>query len=114
MEVLPEPLAIWHSDAGRARLSNSAGWRDTLEWFRTVRPLVSSRAYASFLLNAVSSWARSERDWSAPQVLLWEAMRFGRPTLADSLMHAARWLLPKAIIRPLKTALIERRHPGGQ
>jgi glycosyltransferase involved in cell wall biosynthesis len=89
------PLAIWHSDSGLERLTYTGGtWRRNAAWFHSVRDLVGPRAYASFLLCNMSTWARGERDWAAFVGIPWEAIRYGRPTLPAILAHAGRWLIP--------------------
>ena len=113
---VPEPLAIWHSDAGDERLSRKlkGGWRTSAEWFRSVRPLVGGPAYASFLLSTLSLWARSERDWTAFLSLPWEAIRRGRPTLSAILTHAGRWILPRALRQSVKEASSSLRTAPGR
>lgn len=104
LEFVPQPLAIWHSDAGRERLSYKLGgtWRVSLEWFRSVRPLVGERAYASFLLSTLSVWARNSRDRKAFFDLPLEAVRHGRPSPTALLAHAGRWILPKTLRQAVK------------
>ena len=97
------PLAIWHSDCGAERLSNKGvTWRHNAKWFHSVRDLVGPRAYASFLLSTLSTWARGERDWPAFFGIPWEAIRHGRPTVSDILTHTGRWLLPQSLRSFLK------------
>lgn len=104
------PLAIWHSDCGVERLSHQgATWRHNAAWFHSVRALVGPRAYASFLLSTMSTWARNEGDWPAFFGIPWEATRHGHPTLAGIFAHVGRWLLP----RPLRKLLNRlRKLPG--
>jgi hypothetical protein len=103
----PQPLAIWHSDAGTERLSlREHGWRRSADWLRSVQPMLGPRAYASFLLSSVSLWARSEGDWTAFISLPWQAARLGRPTLPGLLGHTARWILPRALLGSVKTAML--------
>jgi hypothetical protein len=72
----PEPLVIWHSDAGLARLSIATlGWRGSAAWFRSMHSVVGPRIYASFLLSTISIWARNEGDWQAFFALPLEAIR---------------------------------------
>jgi glycosyltransferase involved in cell wall biosynthesis len=98
----PEPLVVWHSDAGPARLSQGKySWRYTADWFRSVRLLVGRRAYAGFLLSTLSAWARNEDDWKAFLGLPLEAIMFGRPTATSLAMHVGRWLTPLPLRRSL-------------
>jgi glycosyltransferase involved in cell wall biosynthesis len=101
-----EPLVIWHSDAGLARLSRAKwSWRRSADWFRSMRSLVGPRVYAGFLLSTLSIWARNEGDWSAFFELPFEAIRLGQPTIPRLLIHVARWLMPRRMRRSLKTIL---------
>jgi glycosyltransferase involved in cell wall biosynthesis len=102
----PEPLVVWHSDAGLARLSQRKhSWRYTAEWFRSVRWLVGGRVYASFLLSTLSAWARNEQDWRAFLGLPLEAIRLGQPTVTGLVIHVGRWLTPLPLRRSLKGIL---------
>jgi glycosyltransferase involved in cell wall biosynthesis len=102
LAFVPEPLVVWHSDAGADRLSRKlATWRRSREWFSTVRDLVGPVAYANHLLSMLSIWARDSGDWPAFFGLPWEAVRLGRPTARGLIAHAARWLVP----RPLRDRL---------
>lgn len=92
-----EPLATWSIDVGRDRVSRAGDWRDSLAWAREARPLISRRAYASFLLASVSAHAARQRSASALWLLPWEAIRRGRPRPRDLLLFAGMWLLPESI-----------------
>jgi hypothetical protein len=106
LAFVPEPLAVWHFDAGLARLSQRKyTWRYSADWFRSVRSLVGGQIYASFLLTTLSAWARNEQDWSAFLGLPLEAIRLGRPTMIPLATHSARWLIPLRLRRSLKAIL---------
>jgi glycosyltransferase involved in cell wall biosynthesis len=110
LACVAEPLAIWHSDAGRERLSYQFdSWRRSAEWFHSVRSVVGPRAYSSYLLSQYSRWARRAGDWKACLDIPWEAIRFGRPTLYGLAAHAGRWVLPQDLRRSLGSALLRRR-----
>jgi len=83
----PDPLVIWHVEDNRGRLSTSANWRYTLSWVQTNRPLLTLRAYTSFIMTQVSSDAAQEKAWKAFWFLLWEACRNGKPSIIDILAH---------------------------
>lgn len=104
LAFVPEPLAVWHADAGRDRLSYQAfgTWRTSLAWFHSVRHLVGAKAYASFLLSTLSVWARNSRDRKAFFDLPLEAMRHGRPSPTALVAHVGRFVLPKRLRRSLK------------
>lgn len=90
----PEPLAIWHMDDDRPRMSHSTDWLYALSWIKQNRHLVTPRAYASYILTRVSEKAArsGERKFL---MLLKEAYRNGRPTLICIMLHMAYWLTSK-------------------
>jgi glycosyltransferase involved in cell wall biosynthesis len=101
LAFFPEPLTIWHSDAGTERLSKKRGWWLIVEWFRSVRHRIGPGPFASFLLSNASAWARSEQDWTAFIAIPWEALRHGSLIFGAVLDHVARWLLPLPVRRGL-------------
>lgn len=90
----PRPLAVWHRQSGRDRLSNVHDWRFSHRWITRSRGLVTARAYAGFLLTWVSVSARAQRDGAAFSFLLKDAFRNGRPGLRELAVHAAVWSMP--------------------
>src|SRR5687767_11385455 len=59
--IASEPLVIWHTDEDRPRISQESPWRETLEWLRRSRPLLTQRAYAAIAMSIVSSMAAPTR-----------------------------------------------------
>jgi GT2 family glycosyltransferase len=92
-----KPLATWSVDRGRTRASRERDWRESLAWARRVRPLISRRAYAAFVLTWVGAHAARRRDLSALWQLPRDAVRFGRPRPRDFLLFAAVWLVPESL-----------------
>ncbi|HYO46173.1 MAG TPA: glycosyltransferase family 2 protein [Gemmatimonadota bacterium] len=92
-----EPLATWNIDRGRTRASRDLDWRESLAWARHARPLISRRAYASFLLTWVAAHAARRRDLTALWQLPREAIRHGRPRPRDFLLFMGVWLLPESL-----------------
>ncbi len=88
------PLAIWHRERGRRRMSNAHDWRDSLAWIDARRDCVTPRAYAGFVLTWISHSARCQRDRRAFLTLGRAAFRAGRPSLVELMVHAATWALP--------------------
>ena len=93
----PAPLAIWHIETSRPRISNSADWEYSLDWIRCSRALVTPRAYASFVLIWVSSTAARGRRWKAFWSLPREAFALGKPRPVDLVAHLLIWLVPRRI-----------------
>ncbi|HTG74377.1 MAG TPA: glycosyltransferase [Terriglobia bacterium] len=103
----PEPLAIWHMQADRERMSNVHDWRFSYEWITSLRPLITSRAYAGFLLTWASLSAREQADYSAVWVLLREAFRAGRPGLRELAIYCAVWTIPAGLRRRVSRRLTD-------
>jgi glycosyltransferase involved in cell wall biosynthesis len=90
------PLSIWHNDQQRDRMSTKAkpDWRSSHQWIQDVKPAVTPRAYASFLLNHLSLKAVTIGDFRALPQLFTEALRHGRPGISDILVFISNCLLP--------------------
>jgi glycosyltransferase involved in cell wall biosynthesis len=95
LEYAAGPLSIWHSDGGLERLSTKGRtWRDNSEWLHSMRDYVGPRAYASFLLTTMSTWAHKEQDYPGFFMILWRSIRYGRPSALPLVEHISRWFLP--------------------
>lgn len=101
----PEPLAIWSVDGGRPRTSRRSDWRASLEWIRSVRPFVTKRAYAAFLLTWAAADAARERSLPALWRLPIEAFRHGRPRALHVLLFLGIWLVPTGLRERMGRAL---------
>jgi glycosyltransferase involved in cell wall biosynthesis len=104
-----EPLAVWHIERGRKRITNSKDWRFSLDYARRNRSLFTRRAYAAFLLHVVSHTAGSQRAWLSLFPLVWESIRDGKPVPVDLLSHAANYLLPDELRRSAAERFARRR-----
>ena len=110
----PEPLAIWHIDEQRGRVSNSLDWRYSMDWIRENRQLVTSRAYASFALTVASANAAGKGDWRAFPLLLAEAWRRGTPSAVDVGVHVTNFFVPAAMKRMIARASAARAGRAGE
>jgi glycosyltransferase involved in cell wall biosynthesis len=109
----PEPLAIWHMQAERDRLSNQQNWRFSCQWIANMRPFITDRAYAGFLLTWASASARAQSEYSAASFLLREAFRSGRPNFRELAVYAAVWVLPQRVRSSISRALSATSKSGG-
>lgn len=87
-ELTPQPLAVWHIEDNRPRLSAQPGWQLSFDWVRGRRNLMTKKAYSAFLLTEVAGIAARNRDWEAWPIVWREACRGGRPRLIDILLFA--------------------------
>lgn len=91
----PEALVRFNDDIGRVRISTSYQWRESLEWIRSIRPLLSRQAYAGFVLTSVAPAASDKREWREFVSLLWDALVKGRPTLLHLALYFGMWCVPQ-------------------
>jgi len=103
VEFVPaaQPLAIYHMDENRGRMSQTTDWRYSLAWIQASKHLVTKRAYGSFVLTWMGSDEARQGYWDAFLPLLREAFQHGQPALIDLLSYLAHWLLPEGVKRQL-------------
>jgi glycosyltransferase involved in cell wall biosynthesis len=89
-----DPLAIWHMEENRSRMSNQTDWQYSLSWLQANQHLFTKRAYTSFIMTQVSLHAARTRDWRAFWFLPWKAYQHRRPRLIDLLAHILIWSFP--------------------
>jgi hypothetical protein len=103
-----EPLAIWHCEVNRSRMSNRTDWRYSLAWIDENKHLVTPRAYASFLMTWLSANAVREGERRAFLLLLREAYQFGKPTVLDMLLFLGIWLIPRRVRNQIRIGFQKR------
>ncbi len=90
-----EPIATWHIDENRPRYSRRSDPAASLTWIRSVRGLVSRRAYAAFLLTWVVPDARGLERLRLMPRLLWESARGGSPAPVHVVVAVGSALVPE-------------------
>jgi glycosyltransferase involved in cell wall biosynthesis len=102
-----KPLSIWYIEESRATVSGETNWRYSYDWIERVRPLITPRAYAAFLLTLVA--ATAERGGKPADYLriLTQAIRRGRPAVIDLLLFMGMVTIPQNHRRQLR-ALFSR------
>lgn len=108
IEFVPELLSVWYLGEKRPSLGSAYDWQYSLSWIQSQRDLVTPRAYSSFILADVSARAALVRDWKAFWLLLWEAIRFGKPRLKDLGLHLGMWLISPTTRGWLQSLLIKK------
>jgi glycosyltransferase involved in cell wall biosynthesis len=108
LELVMEPLVIWHNDIGLTRISGMGSWRQSLDWIQSVSHLVTPQAYAGFLVNVVSPHASAEGAWHAFRPLLWELVACGGARPWDYLFFLAVWLIPAPVRLRVRSLFLSR------
>ena len=102
------PLAVWHMDHGRSRISNADDVEYAMRWARDRRALLTPRAYASFLTSRASKSAGRSGEWRAFAPILAEAWRHGSPGAMDVVTHVGHFAVPPRLQRQLALAYSRR------
>lgn len=109
-EFVAEPLVIYNCEPdGRERITGFYDWRYSLEFARSRKQLLTSRAYAGFVLSRCVEAACHSRAWSATLPLFFEAFRRGSPSVAD--LAGALDLCWRSLVRSMLYALRLRKRP---
>jgi glycosyltransferase involved in cell wall biosynthesis len=104
IEFVAKPLAIWHQAEQRKSISSGTEWRTSLEWIDSIRPIITGRAYASFLATHIAPQAACNRDWDAFPLLLERMVATGKPNSRDLLLFFGMWSVPQGIRRVIRKA----------
>jgi len=102
LEYIEEPLAVVHMDHPGTRIAPGKDWMYSLAWIRSVKQLVTPRAYASFIAIQVADEAASERAWSAFPMLLREMFDAGAPGLVEVGLYLSKWALSPSFRRAIR------------
>lgn len=99
---LPRPLVIWYLDGGKARLSRSNRWKESLAWIESVAPLVTPLSHSSFIATYVAPQASDGGVYSAFFPLLVKMFSARIPRARDLAIFFGAWLLPVALRSQLR------------
>ena len=108
IEFVPSPLAIWYVDEKRRTVSSTSNWRNSLNWIRENKNLVTPRAYSAFIMVEVGSQASREGEWREFWPLLSEAIQLGKPKPIDFVLYFGMWLIPQEARRSFRALLSKR------
>jgi len=99
----PKPLVTWRVEDARDSVSRNASWQKSLHWIREVRPLISPRAFSSFI--AVQCAWRAQRSGAGLRARLDILRAFlfeGRPEWRSLLHFLIFSVLPTWLRRSLR------------
>jgi glycosyltransferase involved in cell wall biosynthesis len=94
-----DPLVIWHDDPGRERITSRPDWRASLAWIDRRRDLVTSEAYASFVLAWIGAKAAAASERRALPLLIRQAYRHGAPSARDVVVALGCCAMPASLRR---------------
>jgi glycosyltransferase involved in cell wall biosynthesis len=105
VEFVHEPLAVWYLEEKRPKITGKMDWRYSLEWLRSVRGLITRRAYAGFITSQLGAEASHQGDWKAFFPLLREAVFVGRVRAIDLVSYFSMWFVPVVWRKNFRLAL---------
>jgi len=106
IETVPEVLAVLHFEEHHSSLtSRTASWVASLRYLDEIQAFITRRAYSGYCLGVVGERAARERAYSAFPELLRRAFRHGSPRLCHVLPYFAYWMLPRGLLRRLRTSV---------
>lgn len=108
LKFVDAPLGILHIESEGPRVSESGDWKYSLDWAKNRRDLLTPRAYAAFLLMAVSSVAAREKDWPAFIMILREVVQSGQPSLVQYGLFLGMWFVPQSLRRFIRVKWLSR------
>jgi glycosyltransferase involved in cell wall biosynthesis len=106
VEVLfcPETLVICHMEH-EASVSRKGDWENSMEWLQLVKPLVTKRAYASFVTCHVAWQAATQNAWRVFFPLLIDAAANGTLRVGDIVRYMSFWFVPRLVRRRMQSVL---------
>jgi glycosyltransferase involved in cell wall biosynthesis len=102
IEFVREPLAIWHLEENRPKITGRSDWRNSLGWLRSRREIITPRAYTSFISSQLAAEAIQQNDWEAFFPLLQEAVFVGSPHPFAMLHYFGLWFVPATMRRKMR------------
>jgi glycosyltransferase involved in cell wall biosynthesis len=111
--MVSNPLTVWRVDDNRSTVGRAADWRFSLQWIRSIRRLISRRAFSSFV--AVQCVWRARRAHAGPLGRLGILLAFlleGHPQLRSSVHFFVFSVVPEGLRTRLRDALRAHRDPA--
>lgn len=107
LEMVHETLVVWNDDEDRSRVSlRGRNWLDPYEWVCRRRRFFTPRAYAAFIMGAVSGYASKTHRPGVFRKLYREAVTHGRPSLIDHLVFFYIWFIPESLRHGIRRFLL--------
>ena len=105
VEFVKEPLAVWHLEEARFCVSMQSDWRRTHMWLKSIRPLITPRAYSGFIAAQLAGEAGRQRAWKAFFPLLSEMCLCGEPKPIDLALYLGNWAMPQSLRSSIRSLL---------
>jgi glycosyltransferase involved in cell wall biosynthesis len=110
VSMLRQPLAIWRVDEGRESVGRNPSWQTSLSWIRSVRSLISPRAFAWFIAVQCAWRAQRSREGLRGGLQLLRAFLFeGQPEWRSVLSFLIFAFVPTQLRQQLRKGIHRRR-----
>jgi hypothetical protein len=102
VEFVDEPLAVWNLEQSRPCVSKQNDWRRTHAWLKSIRSLITPRAYSGFIATQLAGEAGRQHAWTAFFFLLNDMFSCGKPKPIDLAIYLGNWAMPEALRSPIR------------
>ena len=104
--MLPEVLAIIHTEQNRSSQGSNFSWREALRWADDMGALLTPRSYSGFCLVTLTSQAKLNKDYAAFSTMWRRSWEKGAPTLVQLFVFFAFWLVPMGPRRAIRALFL--------
>jgi glycosyltransferase involved in cell wall biosynthesis len=110
LSMVRQPLSLWRVEDGRLTVGQDKSWQTSLSWIRSVRTLVSARAFSWFVAVQCGWRAQRSRAGLRARFLLLRALLLeGEPEFRSLLTYLIFAFVPARIRRWFRTGFRIRR-----
>lgn len=103
VSMVEKPLAIWRVEDTRDTVGRAANWQASFAWIRELRPLISPRAFSSFIAVQCAWRAKKSCAGQRERLRLLRSFLFeGRPGLRSLIHFLVFALLPSDLRHSLR------------
>ncbi len=108
IEFIEEPLAIWYRPVGLSTKSKNTKLDYSLSWIRSMKHMVTPKAYGGFIMSHVGSKAALGKKWRLFWPLLSEAFTQGPPGILDIFLYLLMWIFPRDFREFIRNLIVKR------
>jgi glycosyltransferase involved in cell wall biosynthesis len=112
LSMVREPLVVWRVEDGRATVGRRPDWQFSLAWIRSLRPLISRRAFSWFVAVECAWRAQASRAGFSARLLLLRAFLLeGQPELRSFFNLIVFSVVPRRIRQGMRKGMLRRGSP---
>jgi glycosyltransferase involved in cell wall biosynthesis len=110
LSMVRQPLAIWRVEDSRPTVGRDPAWKNSLSWIRSVRSLISPRAFSWFVAVQCGWRVQASRaGWLAKFSLLHAFLQEGAPEFRSLVSFLIFAFIPARVRRSFRTGFLRQR-----